>query len=84
MPSLRRKLLAPIPKPTGVLPAGADLADWVQPVERLIRGLVVYEPSTFVHRDDPVVALAPHLFLRCSDNEPVGPPSQSSLSLAGL
>ena len=61
MPSLRRKrpsTSAPIPKPTGVLPAGANLADWVQPVDRLIRGLTVYEPWVFVHRTDPVIA--PH------------------------
>lgn len=81
MPSLRRKrpsTSAPIPKPTGVLPAGANLADWVQPVDRLIRGLTVYEPWVFVHRTDPVIARTPHLFRRCSDNQPVGPPPQTS------
>lgn len=43
------------------------------PVDRLICGLVVYEPWMHVHRTDPVVARGPHLFRGVADNQLVGP-----------
>lgn len=67
-----------IPKPTGVLPAEADHADWCLPVAELRVGLRVLQTWTLVHVNDPMVARAPHLFRRCSDNQPVGPEPRKS------
>jgi hypothetical protein len=74
------KKAKPIPKPTDVLPAGTDLADWVSPVAELRVGLRVLQPWTFVHVDDPMVSRAPHLFRRYSDNQPSGPEPRKSAS----
>ena len=81
MPRLLLKKPEPIPKPTAVLPANADRADWVSPVAEILVGLRVLQTWTFVHVNDPMVVRAPHLFRRCSDNQPVGAPPQTSGSL---
>ena len=77
MPRLFRKP-EPIPKPTGSLPVGTDHAEWVQPIAPIVLGLRRVDPWIFVHARDPMVAKAPHLFRRCSDNQPVGPEPRKS------
>jgi hypothetical protein len=62
----------PIPKPTGSLAAGTDPAEWILPVAPRRIGARLLQPWTFVHVSDPMVARAPHLFARCSDNQPPG------------
>lgn len=85
MPRLLRKNPELIPRPTGVLPAGADHADWCVPVAELRVGLRVLQTWTLVHVNDPMVARRPDLFRRCSDGQPVGPaPQTSGHTLTGL